>query len=482
MNEEIKELIEFRAACVADMKEIATAGGDDEDGEAVKVRFTQLEDWVTEADERLDRAEKAQALEDAAPKIEEKGELKARTFSVVAPKSDSSTQDHPLNVLGDKFRYSHAEYAGRVRSAAMQILEDNTIAAEHAEEGERKLRGLGLGVSTDSANAVEEAAAHMVKFGNEDYVSGFAKIMSGREGSLTEAEYRAAVEIGGGASGGENVVPTHLDPTVVLTNDGSIDDIQTIANTVTLVEGNTWNGVSSAGVTTTWTGEAVEATDNSPVFAGKAIATHRSITYLQGSIEAFQDMVNLGGTFIEMLADGRRNDLNQKLVTGTGTLQPTGILTALDAVAASEVATDASGVFDADDLYDLRYVELPPRWRGASTWLMSDGIVGTVRQFGSSDANYSVNITADGLRTLMGRPLAATEYLDTAVAAGNDIAILGDFRHYKHVQRMGVAIERIQNVMGSNQRPTGERGLVMYARDGADVHIPEAFRLLQVAA
>lgn len=481
----MNELIEFRAACVADMKAIADASA--EHGrtaltEDEQSRWDQLEAWVGEADVLIERAARVQALEDAAPTLRPEGSPTLRTApAVVAPKTDSPTQVHPLEVLHDRFNYSPEEHARRVRDAAMQLIDDNCYEPEHKEAASAKLRGQGVGVQTEGVSGAAMAAEHYVKFGNEDYVRAFQKLASGSLTPLDADELRAVHIATGHGSGGEVVVPTHLDPSVVINNAGSQSDIRRMADNITLTEGNVWNGVSSAGVTLEWLGEGAEAADASPTFVGKSISVHKSAAYVEGSIEAFQDIAGLGSTLVQMLADGREQQLNPIFINGSGTAQPWGIETRLDATVASEVATDAVGVFDADDLYDLRYVELPVRWRERASFLMSDGIEATVRQFGSSDANFSVNILANGLRTLMGRPLGNTEVLDTAVATGNNIIIFGDFSHYKIVERMGSTVERIQHVMGANQRPVGKRGIVMYSRVGADTHITEPFRLLQVA-
>ncbi|NNF68439.1 MAG: phage major capsid protein [Acidimicrobiia bacterium] len=483
----MEELLKFRSECVEAMKalaeDVATRSG--EEAEKLAADFDQLEAWVTQADERIALNVRAAELEASAPQVAasaDEPKTRAAFPAVVTPKADSPTQEHPLEVLHNRWAYGEAEYNQRVRSAALQVLEDKCFAPEHAAEAEAKLRGHGIGVSSEDANGVEFVARHVVTYGNDDYIGGFQKLAGGSLEPLTEAEIRA-VQIGSGhGSGGEVVVPTHLDPTVVLNNSGSQSDIRRMGDNVTLVEGNVWNGVSSAGVSLTWVAEGVEhPSDDSPTFVGKAIPVHMSQAYLEASIEALQDIAGLDATFVNLLADGRDQQLNTIFVTGTGTAQPTGVLTALDAVVASEVATDAVGVLDADDVYDLRYVELPVRWRDRSSWLMADGITAAIRQFGTNDANFSVDITADGVRTLMGRPIGASESLDNAVATGNNVAILGDFSHFKIVQRMGVTVERIQNVMGANQRPTGKRGVVMYSRVGSDCHITEPFRLLQVA-
>ena len=46
------------------------------------------------------------------------------------------------------------------------------------------------------------------------------------------------------------------------------------------------------------------------------------------------------------------------------------------------------------------------------------------------------------------------------------------------VERIGLPIELIPHLFGSNHRPTGERGLYAYSRNGSKVVDANAFRVL----
>ncbi len=47
------------------------------------------------------------------------------------------------------------------------------------------------------------------------------------------------------------------------------------------------------------------------------------------------------------------------------------------------------------------------------------------------------------------------------------------------MDRVGTQVEFIQNLLGANRRPTGQRGLQMWARIGGDVVNSNAIRLLE---
>lgn len=66
----------------------------------------------------------------------------------------------------------------------------------------------------------------------------------------------------------------------------------------------------------------------------------------------------------------------------------------------------------------------------------------------------------------------------TLTGAAADYAVLsGDFRQFAIVDRVGTSIEVVQNLFGTNHRPTGQRRFLMHYRSGSDVVIADAFRL-----
>jgi HK97 family phage major capsid protein len=48
------------------------------------------------------------------------------------------------------------------------------------------------------------------------------------------------------------------------------------------------------------------------------------------------------------------------------------------------------------------------------------------------------------------------------------------------VDRIGSTLELVPHLFGPNRRPTGQRGALLWFRTGADVVIPDAFRLLSI--
>jgi predicted phage gp36 major capsid-like protein len=90
------------------------------------------------------------------------------------------------------------------------------------------------------------------------------------------------------------MVPTHLDPTIILTNAGPQRHAR-LARQVTLTRGNVWHGITSAGVTASWDGEVVEVSDDTPTVGSPSVATNRAQAFAQASLSAIEDIDGIGG-------------------------------------------------------------------------------------------------------------------------------------------------------------------------------------------
>ena len=86
---------------------------------------------------------------------------------------------------------------------------------------------------------------------------------------------------------------------------------------------------------------------------------------------------------------------------------------------------------------------------------------------------------------LLGRGMFENSNMDAAVNAAateaNYLAILGDWNQYVIADRVGSTVEIVQHLVGDNGRPTGERGMWLWGRVGANAVVTSAFRMLNVA-
>jgi HK97 family phage major capsid protein len=310
------------------------------------------------------------------------------------------------------------------------------------------------------------------------YERAWLKVMSGNSNFLTEEE-RAAVAVGTSTQGGL-LVPTHLDPSVILTNTGSSNAIRRAARVVTLTVGNTWNGVSSAGVTASWDGELVEVSDDSPTFVKPSIPTYKAAAFVQASIEALEDIASLGPDVLVMFADARDRLEGAAHCTGSGSGQPTGIFTAITG-SQSVTSTTAATI----GLVDLLALKRKPgvRFRNNGTFVMNAVYGDAIRQLGTAlGASYTVDANQPNTELLLGRPVIETDDAPTTqtTTTKDPEIIFGDFSNYVLVDLPGsMAVQYIPTLFNtSNNLPDGRVGWYATWRHGADSVADEAFAVL----
>lgn len=318
----------------------------------------------------------------------------------------------------------------------------------------------------------------------EEYASGWAKLMTEPNGMTLTAEERAAVAVGTNTQGGY-LVPTHLDPTLILTNSGSANIMRGLASVSTLsqAQGNTWHGVTTAGVTASWDAEATEVSDDSPSFGTVGISTYKPQALVQATIEAFEDIAGLTSDVMMLFADARDRLEGAAHMVGTGSGQPKGIFVALDASTTVEITSTTAAVIGEVDVHAL-YKGVPQRWRGRGAWLMAPTYNLAIKRLGTAvSSSYSGDLTQPVTDRILGRPVYESDdcpITQTTTALDNEI-IYGDFSNYKIVDKPGsTSVEFIPHLFNTaNNLPDGRRAWYMHWRTGADATNILAFRLLQ---
>lgn len=132
--------------------------------------------------------------------------------------------------------------------------------------------------------------------------------------------------------------------------------------------------------------------------------------------------------------------LNRHFTNGTGTNQPRGILTALDASAANLVTT-AGAKFTADELFKLQH-KVAPAYRGGGKFMLSDDALFEIRTMKDLEGRY---IWRAGLDSGVGNTILGSEYEinpDMGVAAGGIAATYGQHTAYTFRQVRDFSIKR----------------------------------------
>jgi HK97 family phage major capsid protein len=387
---------------------------------------------------------------------------------------------------------------GEVRSRALAVL-DQRESVEHIPSGIRAgvQEHVARMLRTQSKNFDGEAFARLLLVTeSEAYRSAFMKLVArGSRAVLTPEEGRAVEamqEIRGmslsDAEGGY-AVPVLIDPTIILTGQGHPNDFFDIAR-VEMITTDTWKGVSSAGATSYWTTEGGVATDGSPTLAQPSVPTERLTTYVPYSFEVGGDYPSFAEEMGRVMGESHNEKLVEGFTTGLGTTaQPTGIVTALEAAAGSQVGVSTDGELNPEDI-DAMWDALPIRFRNNARWMSSTSVENAIRGFAAGsaggDSNYSINITQERVPALRGKPYHLNDYMDDAFGTGNvtsasdvSLLIVGDWRHFLIARRVGATVEQVQHVIDTTTgTPTGQRALLMWARVGSDSIVDGAFRIL----
>jgi HK97 family phage major capsid protein len=271
-----------------------------------------------------------------------------------------------------------------------------------------------------------------------------------------------------------------LDPTVIIAANGSFNEIRKIARVVQ-VTSDVWHGISTAGVTGSWDAEATEVSDDSPTIDQPAIPVHKGAVFVAQSFEVQEDATGLAGEVAKMIAFEKDRMEAVAFVTGSGSGQPTGIVTALTGTS-SVVTSTTTDTFAVGDVYKLDGA-LPARYAANGSWLGHRTTYNLMRQFDTNGGSALWGQLADGRsRDLLGRPDYVAEAMDGTVTAlaENYVLIFGDFSNYVIADRLGTTLSYIPHLFGANGRPTGQSGWYAHFRVGADSVNDSAFRILNV--
>jgi HK97 family phage major capsid protein len=345
------------------------------------------------------------------------------------------------------------------------------------EEAQRNISDLMDRVQGDERQSGKEALArHILATGSQVYRQAAGKFMRDQSTAmLTPEENHAliaarALSLTGSAGG--FAVPFELDPTVLGTSNGTINPIRQLAR-VENITVDEWRGITSAGITAGYSAEATETTDNAPTLVQPTVSTEKAQAFVPFSIEVGMDWDGLQTEMARALGEAKDELEAAKFVAGTGTNEPFGVLTGTT----NTVAGAAGNTFTLANLYSLLGA-LPPRYRSRGAFLGNLLVLNRIRQFDTAGgAALWVTLGADVPDRLLGRPvLEASDMADVANAV--KFLLFGDFSRYLIADRIGLSIDLIPHLVGANHRPTGQRGIYAFWRNGAKVLDANAFRAL----
>lgn len=416
--------------------------------------------------ERTEQIERANRIAEAAKTAKEEGrEIAGASFMQMQKVEPYSTDLRMLDVE-------------QVRDAARSILDRQEARHLAPEQKERTEHLIG---SLDG-----RLAKLVVSTSRPEYRSAFAKYVSGRESLLSNDERRAVEEsrtaLALADANGGYAVPALLDPAVIFTGNGVANPMRQVARVVTGMD-DTWRGVTSAGITASWDSEAIQVSDDGPTLGTATVVSHKAAAFVPFSVEIEGDWAGLASEMSMLFGEAKDTLETTAFATGTGVADnPYGILTDLFAASATVgVLPTTDGAFGAVDVRNV-FGQLGARYRPNASFMSSIDTMNEVRGFDTTGglSNQTVDLTQPYSFQVLGRPYYENSGFPdfTGTTGAANIMVVGDFRNYVIFDRIGSRVEFIPHLMGSNNRPSGQRGLYFWWRVGGKTVNANGFRLL----
>lgn len=485
----LEQMIARMAELASELSDLAAIDGDLSDDQETRwteanAEFDGLKTKRTALEARTQTAKDAvrSAASNENARLPGDGTYQDKNVQVRKSSGDPYDLSNQINIRmtnpdGDESSRVRKEYKDRARRA---IETADFVEDSHRDNAARLIE------REDPSGLI---ADHILRTGSPAYRSGFNKYLNDPQnfGWKMTAEERTAMSTTG-ANGGF-LIPFTLDPTILLSNNGATNPFREIATVKTTMT-NSWNGVSSAGVTAEWLAENTGAADATPTFLQPSIPVYKAAAFVQASFEVVEDS-GVAGDIAMLIADARDRLEATAFAVGSGSAQPTGVVTAVAAVTASRVV-GTSGASGAADFVvgDVMAVAnaLPPRFRPNSAWVAEQSIYNKIRLFatgtGVQTGAFWAELGVARPPLLLGRPAYESSEMDNTIVSGSndDILLIGDFKQgYFIVDRIGMtlAYEPLMKAQATG-RPDGSVGWFAHWRVGGTAVVPNAFRLLRL--
>ena len=420
-------------------------------------------------------------------------QCEAREARVQALSDDPSAKEPTFQVRKSRTRGEDIYDLSTLRSTTANPEEEIEVLKERAKEAVERSTYSSSSITADEAKENVERllatkddkegnlARRLLETGSKQYFRAFGKAVEGQPLTNEEARALSTTDANGGFA-----IPFTLDPTVIHTSNSSVNPYRAVSRVEQIVTDN-WNGITSAGISVAYAGEAEEAEDNSPGFAQPSAHPERVQAFVPFSVEIGQDWAGLQTEITSMIQEGKDDKEAIKFTegAGSGSKEPEGILTGGTLV----VKTNGTATFAVADVYKLEE-EVPARYRPKGQWLAKRKFYNAVRQFDTAGGaqlfvqNLQMGIgnavpTPGNLRQpLLEYPANECSAFPFATSTGGTIALFGDFSRFLIVDRIGMNVELIPHLFGANRRPTGQRGFYAIWRNSSKVLDPNAFRKL----
>ena len=426
-----------------------------------------LEQLIVRRDRVAELAEKPESRESGATFHTGSRKSERDIYDLVSYRQESRSEEHHAQLLKD----------GALRSieSSTFAIRDKEAAQTHVEYLMETARG---------EDKTGEIAKLVLSTGSPVYRRAFSKLSRSMFNESTAGlttEERTALAIGVTTTGGF-AVPYTLNPTVIPSDNFSVNPFRSIARHVTLTGSTTWQGVSSAGITASFDLEAAEVSDDSPTLAQPTATLRMARAFVRFSMETDDDWAGMQTDIGRLLMDAKNGLEGSEFTTGSGTApHPLGILETANTAGigtAAFVFTAGTAAFVIGDVYKLENA-LGPRWRPNASVVGNRATYNAIRQFDTAGgAGLFVNNLQQGLQSnvpipgdlggtrLLGYPTYEDSFMSSNVRDDRTASLLiGDFGSLI-IDGVGMTIEPVPFMFHtSNNLPLASEGHIRKVAD-----------------
>lgn len=230
-------------------------------------------------------------------------------------------------------------------------------------------------------------------------------------------------------------------------------------------------------------GESGAYPETKPGFGRVTLGAYKAGGVIKVPEELMQD------TFLDLEAYLRNaavraiNDLDEvDFAVGTGAAGPLGLFATTEVGGVSiqgfQGAVSASAAITGDDLIET-FHKLGRSYRTRASWVTSDTMVKLIRKLKGEDNQYlwMPGLAAGAPDTILGRPVLVSEGAPAPAVSGKSI-MLGDLKDYTIVNRLGMSMQRLNELYAGN----GQIGFRTTYRNDARITSPWSFVYFQHGA
>ena len=284
------------------------------------------------------------------------------------------------------------------------------------------------------------------------------------------ARIRNTMSVGGAGSEGGYTVQTEI-VTQILNALKQFGGMRQVAQVIQTAQGNPMNFPTSDGTSELGEiiGENVTATSADPSFGTLPLNVYKfSSKIITIPFELLQDSAIDVEAFINDRIVTRLGRIqNAMFTTGTGTSQPTGIVTASTVGKTGLTGQTVTTVYA--DLIDLQH-SVDPAYRDNAVFMMHDSTVKALRKITDSNArplfvdNFDMGITGGVGGTLAGSKVITNQQMPVMAANAKSI-LFGDFSNYKIRDVMAMNLFRFTDSVFASK---GQVGFLAWMRSGGN--------------